>query len=212
MAGKGVTREQVFEAAEALVLEGRNPTVVGVRERLGGGSPNTITPLLSAWKAQQQPGPGASQPPVPEPVERMLCQVWGAAWKEAQGQLAGEREALERARASLVQERTALHAEIERLDEALRQATETGARTAASLEEARQGLTQAQAEAREAKTLAEERGSRLEALTDDLRAERSARSAAEEALSAAKVEVATLTERAAQVEDLRALLARVQGD
>ena len=47
MARSGVTREQVFETADALVREGQNPTVVAVRTRLGGGSPNTITPLFS---------------------------------------------------------------------------------------------------------------------------------------------------------------------
>ena len=35
----GVTREQVFEAAEGLLREGQNPTVMAVRTRLGGGSP-----------------------------------------------------------------------------------------------------------------------------------------------------------------------------
>jgi Plasmid replication region DNA-binding N-term len=39
----GITREQVFETADGLVREGQNPTVVSVRARLGGGSPNTIT-------------------------------------------------------------------------------------------------------------------------------------------------------------------------
>ena len=34
MARPGVTREQVFETADALVREGQNPTVVAVRTRL----------------------------------------------------------------------------------------------------------------------------------------------------------------------------------
>ena len=46
MARPGMTREQVFEVADALVREGQSPTVVAVRTRLGGGSPNTINPLL----------------------------------------------------------------------------------------------------------------------------------------------------------------------
>jgi len=44
MARAGVTREQVFETADALVREGQNPTVVAVRTRLGGGSPTPSTP------------------------------------------------------------------------------------------------------------------------------------------------------------------------
>ncbi|MFY9974020.1 MAG: DNA-binding protein, partial [Chromatiaceae bacterium] len=81
----GVAREQVFETADALVREGQNPTVVAVRSRLGGGSPNTITPLLAEWKALHERGQAASLPPVPEPVEAVMRQVWGAAWQQAQG-------------------------------------------------------------------------------------------------------------------------------
>jgi hypothetical protein len=38
MARAGVIREQVFEAADALVNEGQSPTVVAVRTRLGGAA------------------------------------------------------------------------------------------------------------------------------------------------------------------------------
>ena len=65
--------------------EGQNPTVVAVRSRLGGGSPNTITPLLSEWKTLREREQAASLPPVPEPVEAVMRQVWGTAWQQAQG-------------------------------------------------------------------------------------------------------------------------------
>ena len=65
-----------------------------MRARLGGGSPNTIAPLLAEWKSLHEYKQAASLPPVPEPVEAVLRQVWGAAWQQAQGQLSGEREAL----------------------------------------------------------------------------------------------------------------------
>ena len=52
MARSGVTREQVFESADALVREGRNPTVVAVRTRLGGGSPSLskVALFCSFWR------------------------------------------------------------------------------------------------------------------------------------------------------------------
>lgn len=46
----GVIHKQVFEAADALLREGQTPTVVGVRTKLGTGSPNTITPMLAQWR------------------------------------------------------------------------------------------------------------------------------------------------------------------
>ena len=43
MARTGITLEQVITAADALVGEGRQPTIRAVRERLNNtGSPNTI--------------------------------------------------------------------------------------------------------------------------------------------------------------------------
>jgi hypothetical protein len=48
----GVTREQVFEAADALAQEGTQPTTRLVRDRTGG-SFSTITPHLAAWKDER---------------------------------------------------------------------------------------------------------------------------------------------------------------
>jgi hypothetical protein len=116
MARAGVTREQIFETAEALVNEGQSPTVVAVRTRLGGGSPNTIAPWLAEWKALNDSRQAAGVPAAPEPVEAVLRQVWGVAWKEAQGQLETERAALTRLREEIAKERAEMLAEIGRLD------------------------------------------------------------------------------------------------
>jgi len=109
--------------------EGQNPTVVAVRSRLGGGSPNTITPRRSEWRALHEQGQAASLPPVPEPVEAVMRQVWGAAWQRAQGQCTVEREALAQARKATEQERAEMLAEIGRLDGEL-EAAKQGARKA----------------------------------------------------------------------------------
>ncbi|NCC41676.1 MAG: hypothetical protein EOM21_20125 [Gammaproteobacteria bacterium] len=56
MGRPGITAQQVQEAAEALLAEGLHPTVVGVRTRLGGGSPNNITKWLSPhWSPWHSP-------------------------------------------------------------------------------------------------------------------------------------------------------------
>lgn len=163
MARPGVTREQVFETCDALVREGQNPTIVSVRARLGGGSPNTIAPLLAEWKALHEQKQAASLPPVPEPVELVLRQVWGTAWQEAQGQLTGEREALARARRDLEQERAEMLSEIGKLDgevEALREELRQGRE---ALEAERQASAQARGEASEARAVGQERGERIAA-------------------------------------------------
>jgi transketolase len=116
MARTGVTREQVFETAEALLREGQNPTVVAVRTRLGGGSPNTITPLLAEWKALNETQQAQAMPAPPQPVQTVMRQVWGTAWQQAQAQLEGEREALGAARKEIAKEREAMLAEITRMD------------------------------------------------------------------------------------------------
>jgi hypothetical protein len=50
--------EQIRDAAQALVDAGRSPTVIAVRNRLGGGSPRTIASVLAHWHAQQHCGAG----------------------------------------------------------------------------------------------------------------------------------------------------------
>jgi hypothetical protein len=207
----GITREQVFETADALVREGQNPTVVSVRARLGGGSPNTIAPLLAEWKSLHEHKQAASLPPVPEPVEAVMKQVWGAAWQQAQGQLEGEREALGQARKAIEQERAEMLAEIERLDTELTAALEEVGKGRAALETERQAHERSSSDAREARALADEREKRIAALEAERERERQGRAEAEAALSALRIEAATLTERAAHIEELRVLVRSLQG-
>jgi chromosome segregation ATPase len=162
MARPGITREQVFEAAEALLLEGQAPTVVGVRTRLGGGSPNTVAPWLAEWKAQSETKKVDALPPLPEPVESAMRQVWGAAWKGAQVQLEAEREALGNVRKDIERERAEMLAEIQRLDSALDEAQGETRQTAETLEGERRAHEQTRGQVREAATLADERQRRIQ--------------------------------------------------
>ena len=162
MARSGVTREQVFETADALVREGQNPTVVAVRTRLGGGSPNTITPLLAEWKALNETKQAASMPAVPEPVEAVMRQVWGAAWQQAQSQLEGEREALSTARKEIAKERAEMLAEIGRMDTEMEAAREGIAKGAEALEGERQAHERTKSDVREAQAVAAVRAERIE--------------------------------------------------
>ena len=48
-----VTKETVAAAADALEARGLKVSVRTVRDHLGGGSPNQITPLLAAWREKK---------------------------------------------------------------------------------------------------------------------------------------------------------------
>lgn len=164
----GVTREQVFEAADALVREGQSPTVVAVRGRLGGGSPNTITPLLGEWKALHESRQVESIPPVPEGVETVMRQVWGSAWKEAQGQLEAERAALTKVREDIETERGQMLGEISRLDSELEAARETLRLREEALETERRAHEHSRGQRREAQAIAAERAERIAAQEEEL--------------------------------------------
>jgi len=203
MARSGVTREQVFETADALVREGQNPTVVAVRTRLGGGSPNTITPLLGGWKALNETRQAQDMPQVPEPVEAVMRQVWGAAWQQAQAQLEGEREALSAARKEIAKERAEMLAEIGRMDSEMEAAKDTIRQGTEALEAERRTHEQTKSEACEARALADEREKRISAQDKELQDLR-------RQVEGLRIEAATLTERAAQTQELRALVKSLQ--
>jgi prefoldin subunit 5 len=204
MARTGVTREQVFETAEALLREGQNPTVVAVRTRLGGGSPNTITPLLAEWKALNETQQAQAMPAPPEPVQTVMRQVWGTAWLQAQAQLEGEREALGAARKEIAKEREAMLAEIARMDSEMERARERIRQGAEALDAERQAHERTRSEAREDRAIAEER------LQANQRQERELQLLRNQ-VEKLRIEAATLTERAAHVEELRALVKTLQG-
>jgi hypothetical protein len=92
---KGVSALDVQRAADALLRRGRKPSIAAVREELGGGSPNTLAPLLEKyWK-----GLGTRLPSGPESLERVpesLARMIEALW------LRSLDEARERTKASLI--------------------------------------------------------------------------------------------------------------
>ena len=67
-----------FDLGPVREIEGATPTVMAVRKRLGGGSPNNIAKWLGEWKAQNETTRVEALPPLPEPVEAATRQVWGS--------------------------------------------------------------------------------------------------------------------------------------
>lgn len=80
----------VQRAADALLRQGRKPSVAAIREQLGGGSPNTITPLLAKYweKLGSRLGEGPeSLERVPEALARVTELLWRRALEEARERL-----------------------------------------------------------------------------------------------------------------------------
>jgi chromosome segregation ATPase len=83
---KGVSALDVQRAGDALLRLGQKPSIAALREQLGGGSPNTLGPLLEKyWKSlghRIPAGPEALER-VPESLARLTEALWLRAVSEA---------------------------------------------------------------------------------------------------------------------------------
>jgi hypothetical protein len=88
---RGVQHDDVWAAADALIAEGLRPTIERVRQKIGRGSPNTVSPMLEGWFATLGPrlGVGDEQKTVtgglPIPVQNAVAKLWDVAMLAAQG-------------------------------------------------------------------------------------------------------------------------------
>ncbi len=85
---RGITESDVFTACDALLLAGERPTIERVRQKIGRGSPNTVSPMLDIWfkglgRRLQDPGAFAPPPDVPEPVLQAAQHFWDVAQASA---------------------------------------------------------------------------------------------------------------------------------
>ena len=168
MGRPGITSEQVHEAADALVADGVAPTVVGIRTRLGGGSPNNISKWLNQWREARTELERSASPSMPTSVETAMRGVWVAAWKAAQEQLEGERDAMASARKAIERERAEMLAEINRLDGELEAAKAEIQQVHEALDAERNAHEGTRAEVKEARAVASERKARIEQQASEL--------------------------------------------
>ncbi|VVD60842.1 Chromosome partition protein Smc [Pandoraea aquatica] len=157
--GRGISERDVWTAADTLLMSGQRPTIERIRQQLGRGSPNTVSPYLDAWFAglgARLSGAGSGVPglpdgvDMPEPVARAALDLWTLVIHEARTALAEEaavqRAALEAREAELAADREALEQARAVLHERI-----ASAETAAA--DARQARDEAQAQARRAEAL-----------------------------------------------------------
>ena len=116
---RGVQQEDVWLAADSLIAEGLRPTIERVRQKIGRGSPNTVSPMLETWFATLATRLGVNkQENEPDHVPKELQQALRVAWEvaltkgreeaaleivQAQDDLAQAAHALQEHEASLVQ-------------------------------------------------------------------------------------------------------------
>jgi len=100
-----LSRDAIWQAADALDAEGIKPTLSAVRKRIGSGSFTTIQEAMSEWKLRrQQAAIPAVEPAPPELAERtatLAAEVWTLARAAADRTLAGERQQMEADQAEL---------------------------------------------------------------------------------------------------------------
>ena len=154
---RGIQQEDVQIAADALIAEGLRPTIERVRQKIGRGSPNTVSPMLDNWFASlskrlgvANPGEQKLQPP--EPVQAAATMLWEAAMQLAQSaaqeeflqekqKLDAERSELQNHEAELLSRQQAFNTRQIALDETLQLARDQLVAMTSRLEEA--GVLQA---------------------------------------------------------------------
>lgn len=225
----GVTYDEVAQAADALVAQGKKPTCEAVRHALGRGSNSTVHPLLVRWREINPPAP-PPPPQVPGTLLRSLQEELDRAAAEARAEieerlieaqsdakrlaaegeeLEGERDALTDRVALLQVERDqAVTLSDERAAEIVR-LTELLSREQAAAESARLELAKCQLRAETDVARLQELGHEIERLRGDMDAERQRREQAERdaAVLGAKID-AEREAREAALERERAAVAR----
>lgn len=192
---RGVQRDDVWAAADAVLLAGEKPTIERVRQHLGSGSPNTVGPLLEQWfkhlgRRIQDPGAFAAPAGVPDPVLQAAQHFWETALAQTRGDFD------ERLRQGLADAVANVEAEKERAEIAGAAAFEASAKA-----NRLQGELDAQAQLlRRAQEALAAEGARLQEVRAALAAEKERlleeRRQAGEALTELKQQVAAAVERA----------------
>lgn len=209
---RGITDQDVWRAADALLLDGQRPTIERVRLHIGRGSPNTVSPHLDTWFSRlgaRIADPQAFRAPAaddtPAPVQALAAQLWDTAQALARGQAesrALDAEALQRqAEAAADDLRAALDRQRARADA-----------LAADLDALQRAHAAAQATAQAAQAALAERADAHARALADAHAQRDALRAQAQAEVAAAAERASAAERRAAADMDRERQARLRAE
>ncbi|WP_374483761.1 DNA-binding protein [Zoogloea sp.] len=109
MVRKLVTQELVTTIADAIVAEGRTPSIIEVRERVGGGSFTTVKRYLDAWH-QGQAEANMAALDMPSEFEEKAHQFTLNIWKLASRLAADENQVVKKHAAAQI---AAVHNELD---------------------------------------------------------------------------------------------------
>lgn len=166
MARQIVTQQAVTEAAEALIVEGAEPSIVAVQARIGCGSYSTVKKFLDVWK-QERAEAATAAPETPAEVQAKGQEfariVWALASREAQAEAQQAKDEAQAEVSAVRGELAEATNEIARLEGVEASQAATIDQQAAKLREVELALAEAQTQAR--------RVGELEKSLVDLRAE-----------------------------------------
>lgn len=152
---RGVQQEDVWSAADSLIGDGLRPTIERVRQKIGRGSPNTVSPMLETWFATlaTRLNVHKNDDEPPDQVPKALQQALQAAWEialakgreasaleivQAQADLTQATQALQERAAELVQMEQIRAVKQQALEEAVNSARNITEDVLARLSEAQQ--------------------------------------------------------------------------
>lgn len=105
---RGITEQDVLEAADALLARGERPTIERVRQELGRGSPNTVNRHLDAWWTSLAVRiQGNTNSALPSALLDLCGRLYAGMQAQAQAESAAQ---LEAGQARLDAERVDIHA------------------------------------------------------------------------------------------------------
>lgn len=156
MARKGITYDQVANAARAIKARGAEPTIHAIRVEIGGeGSFTTISTHLAKWRAEEMDRVDTRS--VPQEVEDALLstlhQLWGVATKAADKDIAAIKQEAEDERRRLSERIKEAEEEITKLERAISDAEGAAEKATARAAEAEKKLAATSGELETAKRL-----------------------------------------------------------
>ena len=185
MARTGITYLEVTTAIDKMIANGEEPTIMGIREILGTGSPNTIHRHLSEWR-DAQPKEQVKAVELPPALTAALTQEL-------------ERQAAEA--------RKKISADLQRAVDSANYLSKTGEANEAEMEDLREQLEAKDAECLNIKADFDRQTDALSRAQHDLEVERKVTNEQRDELALSKNRTLTLTE---QVKDLKAELAAMK--
>ena len=143
-----VTQEAVNQAANALVLEGIEPSILNIQSRIGAGSYTTVKKYLDAWKLAQAQANNTEPPDeVKAKGAEFTRSMWALAVQEAQQEVQAIKAESREQVVSAQNELAAAMSEVARLEQIEAQQSEAIERQQTRLREAELALAEARAQA-----------------------------------------------------------------